>query len=112
MVRYLGEMDKCNECGDDVNLIDHHVSYDPEIIKVLCRSCHIKFHKKYPDQLRRPRKYKTKGRKQYTTISLTRKARDKLIEYAKPRESWADTLIRLMKEHDEAMKFKEKYRLK
>lgn len=39
-------MSVCKECGVTENLCNHHVSYEPEITKVLCRSCHMKEHQK------------------------------------------------------------------
>ena len=38
-------MEKCHKCGrDDVKLIHHHKSYEPEVIVMMCRSCHEKLH--------------------------------------------------------------------
>lgn len=30
----------CPECGKEKELINHHISYDPEITQNICRSCH------------------------------------------------------------------------
>ena len=37
---------KCFKCKSTINIISHHVSYDPEIIKPCCRSCHQTIHAK------------------------------------------------------------------
>lgn len=34
----------CIECGSTEQLVEHHVSYDPEDTVWMCRSCHIKLH--------------------------------------------------------------------
>ncbi|MFB6192265.1 MAG: tyrosine-type recombinase/integrase [Haloarculaceae archaeon] len=38
------ERDKCFVCGQRMNLIDHHKSYQPEEIVELCPSCHQQLH--------------------------------------------------------------------
>ena len=35
---------RCSCCGAFGHLIEHHVSYDPEIIEILCWGCHTKIH--------------------------------------------------------------------
>lgn len=45
---------KCELCGATKSLIHHHVSYDPEIIQILCRSCHHKVHWKNGNARVRP----------------------------------------------------------
>ena len=37
---------KCSICGSTEDLVRHHVSYDPEIIDILCRRCHSSLHAK------------------------------------------------------------------
>jgi len=37
-------MTECERCGSTENLLNHHVSYEPEVIQVLCTSCHGKVH--------------------------------------------------------------------
>jgi len=37
---------KCYKCKSTINIISHHVSYNPEIIKPCCRSCHQTIHAK------------------------------------------------------------------
>lgn len=37
---------KCYKCKSTINIISHHVSYDPEITKPCCRSCHQTIHAK------------------------------------------------------------------
>jgi len=37
---------KCSVCGSTEDLVRHHVSYDPEIIDILCRKCHSSLHMK------------------------------------------------------------------
>lgn len=32
----------CQDCGTTENLLEHHISYSPEITKTLCKSCHLK----------------------------------------------------------------------
>ena len=39
-------MDKyCSICGSDKNLIYHHLSYEPEIVVIVCRKCHQAMHR-------------------------------------------------------------------
>lgn len=41
----MSETTKCHKCGcTDKELIHHHKSYDPEIIVMVCRSCHKLLH--------------------------------------------------------------------
>ena len=41
----MSETTKCHKCGcTDKKLIHHHKSYDPEIIVMVCRSCHKLLH--------------------------------------------------------------------
>ena len=43
----MSESTKCHKCGrTDIPLIHHHKSYNPEIIVMVCRSCHQLLHKK------------------------------------------------------------------
>ncbi len=53
---------KCETCGSIKNIINHHTSYEPEIIIPLCHSCHTKIH------------VKNRVKKEYTsnTLSITR----------------------------------------
>lgn len=39
-------MSVCEHCGVTKNLVRHHISYEPEITQMLCRSCHGKEHQK------------------------------------------------------------------
>ncbi len=39
-------MKSCVLCGCTVNVIEHHISYSPEIKVDLCRKCHAKEHPK------------------------------------------------------------------
>ena len=41
---------KCVACGSRQNLQRHHVSYKPEIIAILCQSCHLSLHGRLRDQ--------------------------------------------------------------
>jgi hypothetical protein len=34
----------CVICGSTENLVSHHISYEPEIIETLCKSCHREIH--------------------------------------------------------------------
>jgi len=35
----------CEVCGEDVwNFARHHISYEPEITMIVCKSCHRKIH--------------------------------------------------------------------
>lgn len=36
--------DLCALCGATKNIIHHHISYKPEKIMFVCRSCHLKIH--------------------------------------------------------------------
>ena len=120
-VTYLGEIDACNECGSTENLIDHHVQYEPEeIIKVLCQSCHIKYHKRNPDD-RRPERFDketTKAHKnKWTTISLQRTTKRDLMDYGidigmKMGTSWDDFLKIVLRDAEEGRGLKRRYKLK
>ena len=44
---------RCQECGATNSLLVHHLTYEPEVLVVLCQSCHRKFHIR---QQRRDRK--------------------------------------------------------
>lgn len=37
----------CRECGIDQNLQEHHISYDPPNVIILCVDCHTKLHGHY-----------------------------------------------------------------
>ena len=38
---------KCHKCGcNNKKLIHHHKSYEPQVIVLMCHSCHQKLHKK------------------------------------------------------------------
>lgn len=37
-------MDKCELCGLTEKLQEHHTSYEPEVIQILCVGCHILQH--------------------------------------------------------------------
>ena len=37
-------MKKCDICGTTEDLQNHHISYEPEIIQVLCVGCHEELH--------------------------------------------------------------------
>lgn len=43
----------CETCGSTENLVKHHITYEPELTKILCRKCHEKAHAK-PGAIRRP----------------------------------------------------------
>jgi len=43
----MSETTKCHKCGcTDKRLFHHHKSYDPEIIVMVCWSCHQKIHQR------------------------------------------------------------------
>ena len=37
-------MNKCSICESNTNLINHHLSYEPEIIVIVCKYCHYTMH--------------------------------------------------------------------
>ena len=37
-------MTECERCGATENLVHHHVSYEPEVIQILCLTCHGRLH--------------------------------------------------------------------
>jgi hypothetical protein len=41
---------KCDACGTDEKIVMHHISYKPESLVPLCKSCHRKVHRKYGKQ--------------------------------------------------------------
>ena len=68
----------CELCGSTKNLMNHHVSYEPEVVQILCSSCHQKQHpnhgvglahlllKPIPENF--PRLWRTKTRDEITKI--------------------------------------------
>lgn len=41
----------CYCCGEDSEAVErHHISYDPEVVKPVCRQCHLRIH--YDDDFR------------------------------------------------------------
>ena len=115
-IDYVGKINECNHCDATEQLILHHISYEPEIFKVLCKSCHIRFHRQFPD--RGPEKErKFKGKPRFTTItiksSLKRTLEDFAFEMKYPRtHSWGQILEEMMKEIKDSRLIKERYRLK
>ena len=115
-IDYVGKINECNHCGSKEQLILHHVSYEPEIFKVLCRSCHIKFHRQFPDRGPESEK-KHKGKPRYTTITIKSIVKKKLEDFAfemkYPRiYSWGKILEEMMKEVEEYRLIKNRYKLK
>jgi len=118
-VIYVGEINKCNDCETLNNLVEHHIQYEPiEIIKILCRSCHIKFHKKYPDEHRVPKTFergKSQSRRnKWTSISVSKKTKEKIEKFAPTigigmTDSWDDLLLTLLKEVEDYQIMKQKY---
>jgi hypothetical protein len=108
---HIGSKDKCNECGVVEQLVEHHISYEPEIFKILCLSCHLKFHKRNPDILRRPKGFKSKVNK-WTSISLEREVRDRMEEYMEKRESWNKFIERMLDEIDYSRDIRKRYKLR
>ena len=37
---------KCVDCGKEGNVVRHHVCYSPEMLHMVCRPCHGKYHGK------------------------------------------------------------------
>lgn len=113
---FKGKLKECNHCGTKEDLIFHHISYDPEIFYILCRSCHIKFHRRFPDRgPESERKYK--GTPKYTTITIKRKVKQELEDFAfemkYPRtHSWGQVLIEMIKEVKDYRSIKKQYRLR
>jgi hypothetical protein len=50
----------CKRCGSTKNLVYHHISYEPEQIEVICRSCHALEHKPAQGISLRPNGFRTK----------------------------------------------------
>ena len=48
----------CQICGSTKNVVNHHLSYDPEEIITVCRSCHRKTHNKI--KIVRPKNFNSK----------------------------------------------------
>ncbi len=120
-VTYMGHLDKCNtKSCNKTDLVDHHISYEPkEIIKVLCKSCHIKFHKKHPDEMRLSPLSSTKPipKNKWTTISLRRTTKHQLENYAidvgmTMNKGWNDFLIKLLDDAKTGYSLKTRYGLK
>jgi hypothetical protein len=60
MVTVSGPVSKvCETCGGTFNLMFHHTSYEPEVLQVLCGSCHRKVHLK-DKTIRRPANFLSK----------------------------------------------------
>ena len=68
----------CTECGSIINLVYHHISYDPEQLVVLCKSCHKKEHHK--NNILRPHNFVSKIIKQtgFTTVAVSDENKTKL----------------------------------
>jgi hypothetical protein len=115
-IEYLDDGSECTKCGAKDNLLDHHVSYVPEIIETLCRSCHMSFHKRYPDRIRVPKDFKRKAGRKWTTIALKKGLKDELIDYALKQNlgkcNWEDIITHILKELNDYTLLKQRYRLK
>ena len=38
------KMSSCKLCGTTQNLVQHHLSYEPEVLQTLCQRCHRETH--------------------------------------------------------------------
>ena len=38
-------MDACSICGSNIKLLTHHLSYEPEILNLVCYKCHLTLHR-------------------------------------------------------------------
>jgi len=81
---------KCEKCGSTINLDYHHDSYDPEIVRVLCRSCHRKIHFEHPELPKRPKNFVSKIPKNKSAISRV------YVSITLPKEcvEWIDRKVR------------------
>jgi len=117
-IKCIGDIDRCNDCGSRTNLLFHHISYDPEIVQVLCESCNIKFHKKHPDiKISSTYKRRIKGKPAYTTITLKKQLKRDMEDFCDemriPRHySWGDVIEMLMKEYRKYQMIKNRYKLR
>ncbi len=67
----------CTICGNTKNLVSHHKSYDPEIIEVLCKSCHKTVHY-HTDVPKNPNARPFEGK----TVRIDEKIYSELVAYA------------------------------
>ena len=85
-------MTTCVECGSSKNIDQHHVSYEPEELVPLCRSCHGKVHHDPEHELH------PDDRPSNTVIEITTEQKKKLDEMKlAPRESYKSVVDRLLK---------------
>jgi len=71
-------MTECERCGSTENLLNHHVSYEPEMIQILCTPCHGKVHS-FGGVPRRPEGFKP-DLSLHTKLSSSRKKTNLSIE--------------------------------
>ena len=84
-------MTTCVECGSSKNIDQHHVSYEPEELVPLCRSCHGKVHHDPEHELH------PDDRPSNTVIEITTEQKKELDEMKlAPRESYKSVLDRLL----------------
>ena len=84
-------MTTCVECGSSNNIDQHHVSYEPEELVPLCRSCHGKVHHDPEHELH------PDDRPSNTVIEITTEQKKELDEMKlAPRESYKSVLDRLL----------------
>jgi len=88
-------MSECDLCGDTENVDGHHISYEPEEVVDLCRSCHQKVH---ADE---EHKYHPDDSASTTSIEITTDQRDALQDRKQHgRESYKAVLDRLLADED------------
>lgn len=93
-------MPECVVCGAG-DVLDHHVSYNPEETVPVCRSCHTRIHK---DDAFRPGltpDYVPEGRqfpknRNGTTIHLKDRVHSRLTNFANKGETYSEAVERLL----------------
>lgn len=73
----------CEVCGTRDKLVRHHISYQPEIIQILCRRCHRVIHGKT---------HPLRPKDMPVVIQVSRRIWDYLQTHRRPSESLNEVL--------------------
>lgn len=95
-------------CGTRADLLEHHVTYEPEATVTLCRGCHTRVHKDSrfrpdltPKSVPADRRFRhTPGT---TTVQLYVDTRDRLLDEKDGDETYDDIIRRLLGDREDSM---------
>jgi len=112
-------MNYCSICGLEKKLINHHLSYDPEIIMTLCQLCHLTMHKvaRLPPDKQNilfgiVRQYGSQWENGHTKHVKTEHCRKKARERYKYRTDKTKNRIRECRKTDRYKEYKKEYQKK